>query len=202
MLVVACARPTPVAPPPPPPPPNVPAGCLGDLSGAWVHATDPSYRYDATDDGGTLTLVVSRFFAVDAGFRPRQFRLDAGAPDAGPLDAGHSDAGRPPADGGLVDDGGPAASSPDDAGVADAGPVTVLVILERTTHGFVGETRASLDHPSGRRCEAHFHTEVLSCGDAGLQLTTDTAASLGEDCQPPARAQSVPRAEQRLIRPP
>jgi hypothetical protein len=235
MLVVACARPTPVAPPAPPPPPNVPVGCLADLSGSWVHATDPSYRYEATDDGGTLTLVVSRFIVVDAGFRPRLFRVDAGSPDAGapasslalhadagrearPSDAGSPDAGARDAgapdagardagapDAGARDAGAPDSGAPDggsSAGSPDAGAVLVLVVLERTTHGFVGETRATVDHPSGRRCEAHFHTELLACGDAGLQLTTDTAAALGEDCQAPARAQPVPRAEQRLIRPP
>jgi hypothetical protein len=31
-----------------------------DLSGSYVHAVNPSFRYLASDDGGTLTLVLQR----------------------------------------------------------------------------------------------------------------------------------------------
>lgn len=55
--------------------------CDEDLGGVWVSAADPSFRYDATDDGGTLTLTLRRVRPADAGFRPRVFR-DAGQADA------------------------------------------------------------------------------------------------------------------------
>lgn len=44
--------------------------CAADLSGPYVHSTDPSYVYDARDDGGTVLISVSR-------------RFDGGSPDAG-----------------------------------------------------------------------------------------------------------------------
>jgi hypothetical protein len=54
-------------PPPPRAPPRapepvirVPAGCLEDLSGAYVHSQNPNYNYQATDDGGTLLIAVER----------------------------------------------------------------------------------------------------------------------------------------------
>jgi hypothetical protein len=183
--------------------PLVPPGCLADLSGAWVHADDPTWRYDGVDDGGTLTLRVTRAEAiVDAGFRPRHFRaerdagLDAGVPhrpdaglngarDAGP-DAG-ADAGEP--------DAGQAAS---DAGSSNL----VRVVLQRTSAGFIGNTIASLAHPSGRLCEVRFRTEVVSCEDAGLTLSTESAAPLGDECQLPARPQPVLQLRHLLIRPP
>jgi hypothetical protein len=39
---------------------HVPAGCLDDLSGAYVHALNPSFHYLASDDGGTLLLAMER----------------------------------------------------------------------------------------------------------------------------------------------
>jgi hypothetical protein len=183
IAVAACVRtsPQPAQPEAPPPPViHVPEGCTASLAGPWVHATDPGYRYDAEDDGGTLTLFVTHHFVPDAGFSPRKFRRDAGASE----------------DAGLVDD----------AGVPDAGdlPTTpaVRVELQRTADGFVGHTLASLPHPSGRLCDARFPTRVLSCGDAGLVLETHGTTALGETCQPPARPLDVPRLEHVLIRPP
>jgi hypothetical protein len=116
----------------------VPAGCLENLSGAWLHDEDPSWRYDALDDGGTVTLVVTRLeLPIDAGFRPRRFRdagtsdagLDAGRPDSGLPDAGRADAGRDAGtsehvlDGGWLDAGRDAGTSERalDGGWLDAG---------------------------------------------------------------------------------
>lgn len=85
LLLVACVRTRPQpAPELPPPPPLmvVPPGCLDSMAGSWVHASDPHYRYEGADDGGTLTLLVSHVVVPDAGFSPRRFR-DAGTPDAG-----------------------------------------------------------------------------------------------------------------------
>jgi hypothetical protein len=58
-FLAACA-----APPPPPPATSVerplPEGCQGDFAGRWVLASDPSWSYRASDDGGTVVLEVER----------------------------------------------------------------------------------------------------------------------------------------------
>ena len=88
LVLAACVRTTPQPPPAPPAPAVVvPAGCLDSLAGTWIHATDPAYRYEAQDDGGMLTLVVSHLLIVDAGYSPRRFRAPDGGVDAG-VDAG------------------------------------------------------------------------------------------------------------------
>jgi len=61
-LLVACAAP----PPPPPATPvsrSLPEGCQDDFAGRWVLASDPSWSYRATDDGGTVVLDVERRWA-------------------------------------------------------------------------------------------------------------------------------------------
>lgn len=225
IALAGCVRTTPQPPPPPPPPLiNVPEGCTALLAGPWVHGVDPSYRYEAQDDGGTLTLVAFHEPVVDAGFTPRRFRPvpDAGAPDAGRSDAG-SAAGRLDAgatdggteelsvaagssDGGRTDSG--VAVSVADAGLAlevDAGgplPSTVRVELQRTATGFSGFTLAPLQHPSGRLCEGRFPTRVLSCADGGLLLETQAATALGDACQAPARPLEQPLQQHPLVRPP
>lgn len=85
LLVVLSACPKAVVPPPAPPPvTKAPADpCVADFSGAWVHAADPSWRYDAVDDGGTVDFVVMRRFdgglGGDAGVASMQLRRDAGS---------------------------------------------------------------------------------------------------------------------------
>lgn len=177
-LVAGCPRPPPPPPPLPPPPPPiaVPEGCLADLSGAWVHADDPSFRYLATDDGGALELVATRTPVVDAGFRPRRFRPSA--EDAGAVDAG--------------------IASADDAGL-DV-PV-VRITLARTPQGFVGATLSPMPHPQGRTCVASFATELLDCRDGGLLISAASATSLGDACQPPATPLPAPVLQHRLVRP-
>ncbi len=155
----------------------MPDGCLDSLAGPWVHALDPSYRYQAEDDGGTLTLLVTRQFIADAGFSPRRFRHDGGAPE---------DAGR---------------SEPVDAGPEPVRAPDIRVELQRTAGGFVGSTLATVTHPSGRSCEARFPTSILSCADGGLLLETSAGTALGDACQAPARPQAVPRLQHPLIRP-
>ena len=62
-LLAACAA------PPPPPVETVPAaralpeGCTDDFAGQWVLASDPSWAYRSTDDGGTVVLDVERHWA-------------------------------------------------------------------------------------------------------------------------------------------
>jgi hypothetical protein len=62
-LLLSCT-PRSLAPPHPaistPPASRVPFGCERNLSGDYRHAQNPSFRYRATDDGGTLTLDVER----------------------------------------------------------------------------------------------------------------------------------------------
>ena len=69
---LGCIRKPPVAPASLPPPPEpliqVPPGCLADLSGTYVHGQNPSYRYLASDDGGTLFIAVERS-GSDGGLR-------------------------------------------------------------------------------------------------------------------------------------
>jgi hypothetical protein len=185
---------------------------MASLAGEWVHADDSSYRYFATDDGGTLTLQARHVVPVDAGFVPRRFGLppspsiDAGALRA--LDAGAhagTDAGPAPA----VPDAGPEAS---DAGTEEpleserlpppAPYPSPTVTLERTTHGFVGQTTAAVMHPAGRECPVTFKTEVVSCDDGGLTLRSESAVVVGELCKAPAHPQPAVALVHRLIRPP
>lgn len=177
VAVAGCQRPPPPWPPAPPPPPAVavPDGCLEDLSGDWVHADDPSFRYRGDDDGGTLVLTVTRVEARGARFTPRRFR------DAG-VEA--SDAGEPQA------------AAPD----TDPPRVPVQVVLTRTAHGFSGQTRVTVQHPVAGPCTATFPAEVVACGDGGLVLSATPAVALGDACQPAAQAPGPP-ARQALRRP-
>jgi hypothetical protein len=176
LVVSACLQPPPL--PPAPLAPRVPEGCLGGLAGRWVLSGDPTWTYDATDDGGTLELVARRAAAsLDAGFRPRRFRRDAGAEAPGPLE-----------------DGGPT-SSPGDRAIA-------RIVAERTPVGFVGATRAPARDALGRDCEASFRTEVLECGDAGLLLKTEPSIELDERCQTTRHGAAPTFVEHRLVRVP
>ncbi len=159
--------------PPPAPPIVVPPGCLELFAGSWVHASNPGYRYEAEDDGGTLSMVVTHVVAIDAGFSPRRFRPEP------------------------VVDAGPAPAT--DAGQEQSSPVRVE--LQRTEHGFVGATIAPLTHPTGRVCEARFPTTVLSCADGGLLLETQSATALGDACQAPARPLGLLTQKHQLWRP-
>ena len=62
LLLAACAAPTPV-PPPATENRRLPEGCTDDFGGQWVLASDPSWIYRATDDGGTVVLDVERRWA-------------------------------------------------------------------------------------------------------------------------------------------
>ena len=62
-----------------PPQVHVPAGCLSNLSGEYVHAANAEYCYRAVDDGTTLTMSVARTGAEaprgSDGGMPIQIRL-------------------------------------------------------------------------------------------------------------------------------
>jgi hypothetical protein len=162
-------------PPPPPPPPSVlvPEGCLDLQDGTWVHAADPTWRYEAEDDGGALTLIVHHRAVVDAGFSPRKFRRPDGGVDAGP--------------------------AIEDAGTSEELP-TARIELNRTDAGFLGATLTRFTHPTGRVCDVQFPTRVISCGDAGLVLDTEESTALGDACQPPARPADVSHRQHHLVR--
>jgi len=185
LLAQACLRPAPPPPPPPPPPPiDVPPGCLQRFGGEWVHAEDPTYVYAAEDDGGTLLLTARREFGpTDAGFKPRRF----GGRDAG------ADASVP-----LPPDAGPSPDAGDDAGLPP--PFSATVWLQRTPGGFVGETRALIQHPTGRLCEARFPTRVVACADGGLELSTEPSTAVGDNCQAPASPRPQPPQRHTLVR--
>lgn len=177
LLLAGCVRTTPQPPPEPLPasrPVVVPPGCLEALGGKWIHSSDRSFRYEAQDDGGTLTLIVSRVGATDAGFSPRRFR---------PVKASGVKTNRP-----ALQDAGPEPSS-------------VRIELKRTEHGFVGETLSPLAHPTGRTCEGRFPTQVLNCADAGLLLETQSATALGDACQAPVRPLGLLTQKHQLVRP-
>lgn len=172
LLLSACLR----SPPQPPPllPPQVPRGCLDPQAGHWVLLDDPSFVYDGVDDGGALQLTAHREpRAIDAGFRPRRFRLDAGAD--------------PTADGGLQ---------------SRTEETLAVIVLDRTPNGFFGATRARLTDDQGRDCEVSFHTELLECGDGGLRLKTEPFADLDESCQVLRRSTPTSFVEHRLVRAP
>ncbi|ATB27940.1 hypothetical protein [Melittangium boletus] len=58
-VLMACPARTP-APPVTPPPLQVPPGCEKSQTGTYHHADNPAFRYLGEDDGGTLTLAVTR----------------------------------------------------------------------------------------------------------------------------------------------
>jgi hypothetical protein len=95
-VLASCASPAP-APEPTPAPSQLDA-CPTDLSGAWGHAEDDGFRYQARDDGGVLVLEVRRT-PSDGGLEPRAelvlHRSAAGF-------VGAVSVPRPSADGGCV----------------------------------------------------------------------------------------------------
>lgn len=52
--------------------------CAADLSGDWVLEADPTWRYAARDDGGTLDVAVTRFTDAGTAASLQLQRSDAG----------------------------------------------------------------------------------------------------------------------------
>jgi hypothetical protein len=154
LLVLGCAAPpAPSAPPlaaaQPPPAPGPLDACAADLSGAWRHAEDDGFLYQARDDGGVLVLDLVR-----------------GSPDGGPAPVAklvlHRSTGgfvgavglaRPSADGGCV-----ALFPAEVVSCADAG--LVLATVDRLR---VDGACRPVDPPAGRR----LHRLVRVAADAG-----------------------------------
>ena len=61
-MAPTATAPKPPAPPPPAPAPHVPPGCEADLSGAYRHRDDATFRYDVRDDGALVHVVAYRQF--------------------------------------------------------------------------------------------------------------------------------------------
>ena len=80
----------------------------------------------------------------------------------------------------------------------DAGAASIL--LQRTPHGFVGETRATGFAGSGTPCPVVFPTEVLSCADAGLTLRSVASTSIDEGCRPAPSGGPTVKLQQVLLR--
>jgi hypothetical protein len=125
----------------------IPSGCVELQSGAWHHATDSRFQYEAVDDGGSLELSVFFTPAVDAGRPVRRFSRDGGlawlvpAPDAG-VDGGE-----------LLSD-------------VRAAPVAQLA-LRRTPTGFVGVASAAADAGA-----CPFPARIIACEPGALVLET------------------------------
>ena len=58
--LTACMAHPPAPLPPAPPSIQVPPGCERNQAGEYQHADNPGFRYRGEDDGGTLTLSVTR----------------------------------------------------------------------------------------------------------------------------------------------
>lgn len=125
VVLAGCAR----APlnPNAPEPVRIPEGCEANLGGVYLDSEQAAFRYEGTDDGGTLQLIVER--------------------------------------------------APPDAGVQRPRSWDPVIRVQRTSRGFVGETRAYAFDPL--RCPIHFPTEVTGCRGGGL--TIRSAESLQVD---------------------
>lgn len=77
-VLSGCPRPG-VSGRPPSPPVKVPPGCEANLSGTYVHAERPDWRYVGTDDGGTLVLAVERALEAEADAGTSLPAFDGGA---------------------------------------------------------------------------------------------------------------------------
>lgn len=106
------------------------------------------------------------------------------------------------------DDGGtlvltverPAAPEASDAGPPASAAADVL--LERTSQGFVGQTRGRAFLRSGQSCAVSFPTEVLACEDGGLVLRAASRVLVDETCKPAPRGAATAMLEHRLTREP
>jgi hypothetical protein len=70
LALLAACPPRAVRPDPQPARVNIPEGCAENLTGLYAHADDPSWQYEAVDDGGTLALALRRT-APDGGYWDR-----------------------------------------------------------------------------------------------------------------------------------
>jgi hypothetical protein len=84
-------------------------------------------------------------------------------------------------------------------GPGDAG-TTVTIVLQRTSDGFVGETRSTTFTPSGAACPVRFPTQATACDDKGLTLRSVAATSIDENCRPAPTGPKPEWKEQRLVR--
>src|SRR5689334_6021518 len=77
----------------------------------------------------------------------------------------------------ILEEGPPA-----DGGTRPALAAAPRVVLERTSHGFVGRTEAKAFAGSGQSCAVSFPTEVVACAPDALTLRAAMSAQLNELC--------------------
>lgn len=100
----------------------------------------------------------------------------------------------------------PSSQGQADGGVADVGEglegtSQATITLRRTSSGFHGETTAEQFLQGGARCKVPYPTEVISCTEAGLSLSTAAFVAVDAQCRPATTADDAPREVHRLVRP-
>jgi len=132
----------------------VPSGCLDDQSGTFHHQTDGRFRYEGSDDGGSLTLSVFFVPVVDAGRPGRRFSRDGGLARL----VVEADAGATGSD--VSMDGG--------------APPLARISLRRTPTGFLGVVSTTADGGCA------FPSRIIACEPGALVL--ETIARQARDC--------------------
>lgn len=82
---------------------------------------------------------------------------------------------------------------------ADAGPSDVEIVLSRTPKGFVGGIEHTAFPAPGVKCPVVFDTEVTSCSDGGLTLSSVESLAVDETCHPAPADGGVRRREHQLV---
>lgn len=83
-------------------------------------------------------------------------------------------------------------------GPQDAG--SIFVSLRRSDAGFLGEVHALGGLQNGTTCPVTFPVRVLSCSDAGINLSATSETFINESCEIPARSQDSVALEHELTR--
>jgi hypothetical protein len=157
----------------------VPAGCLHDLSGTYVHALNPSYNYLGTDDGGTLLLAVERTHG-DAG---------ASGQDSNPISIVLS---RTPQ--GFLGETR-AMVFVTSGRVCSVEFPTELVGCDEG--GLV--LKSAMSRNVDESCRAS-QAQLGGCEDGGVASKSAMSNPIDESCRPSQAASRLPMAEHRLIR--
>ncbi|MBU8900662.1 hypothetical protein DRW03_04885 [Corallococcus sp. H22C18031201] len=89
-----------------------------------------------------------------------------------------------------------------DGGVETPDAGSVSIVLNRTSEGFIGETRAQGFSGAGAPCPVAFPTEAIACTDAGLTLRSVSSTAIDEGCRAASSGPPPVRLEQQLLRVP
>ncbi|MFE8601579.1 hypothetical protein [Archangium violaceum] len=82
---------------------------------------------------------------------------------------------------------------------ADGG-AAVSIVLNRTSDGFVGETRSTTFTTGGAACPMRFPTRAVVCDEKGLTLRSIASTAIDEDCRPAPSGPQPVWKDQRLLR--